>query len=527
MALELDRRQLLRLGFIGAAAGTAVALLPGGGRAIAGPLAYEAGARRLGDPPGAVPTGGKMLANMAFQFPDLAPFAPDPDAGVATGELMALATSLLDPNVTAGPGNRDQVGSFGSVFTYFGQFVDHDNFLDLAPQPTAFFGRDNQGNLLDPAGSVVQNFESFRFDLSSVYGGGPSVSPQLYAPDGVHFLLQEPNPNGVRDLPRNPDGTAILVEHRNDENQVIAQVHVAFLKFHNAVADALNGSFADTYATVRRYYQWIVIHQFLPHICGADVVSGLLDGTIPSLYKPGNPNAPLVPVEMQVAAYRFGHSMVRKAYELTTATGKLQVFNGTDADLHGGRQLPAGRQIDWGNFVLPLQRPENAAHFNNPRFIDTLISSGLFTLPIGGPAGAEPSGSQVLPFRNLLRGFFYGLPSGQDLSARLGEAVIAPGDALPDAVDDSAVSAGFSAGTPLWYYLLREAELGGGLALGRTGARIVADAFLGSMTADKDGLLHDNSKTSRRWLPEPPVAPARGQFGIEDLLVFAGVATRP
>ena len=35
-------------------------------------------------------------------------------------------------------------------------------------------------------------------------------------------------------------------------------------------------------------------------------------------------------------------------------------------------------------------RPENAAHFNVPRFIDTLISSGLYTLPIGGPSGAEP-----------------------------------------------------------------------------------------------------------------------------------------
>jgi hypothetical protein len=172
-------------------------------------------------------------------------------------------------------------------------------------------------------------------------------------------------------------------------------------------------------------------------------------------------------------------------------------------------------------------RPENVAHFNFPRFIDTLVSSGLFTIPIGGPAGAEATGSSVLPFRNLLRGFFYRMPSGQDVAAAMGESVLAPGDALPDTVDSSLISAGFGAGTPLWYYVLREAELGGGLTLGRTGARLVADSFLGSMTADKDGLLHDNSPTSRRWLPEPPVAPAEGQFGIEDLLVFAGVATRP
>ena len=513
----MDRRTLLRLGLVG---GGAVALLPWGGRALAGPAATAAGAFSAADP---VPTGGKLLADTAFMFPDLPPFASDPDPGMATGQLMALATSLLDPNAT----DRDQVNSFGSALTYLGQFIDHDNFLDLVPQPTALFRRDSQSRLLDPDGNLIKNFESFRFDLSSVYGGGPSISPQLYEADKLHFRIQEPNANGVRDLPRNADGSAILVEKRNDENQIIAQVHIAFLRFHNAVADALHTNFAETYALVRRHYQWIVIHQFLPDICGADVVSGLLGGSIPRFYKPSNPNAPLVPAEMQVAAYRFGHSMVRKAYEVTVNTGKLQVFNGTAADLHGGRPIGAGRQIDWGNFARPLMRPENAAHFNVPRFVDTLISSGLFTLPIGGLAGAEPSGSNVLAFRNLIRGHFYGLPSGQDVARKLGEPVIAPGDALPDAVDNSLVSAGFGKGTPLWFYVLRESEMQGGLKLGRTGARIVADAFLGVMEADPDGLLHDNSLTSQRWQPVPPVAPAAGQFGIEDLLVFAGVAVRP
>jgi hypothetical protein len=513
----MDRRTLLRLGLAG---GGAVALLPWGGRAMAGPASAAAGAVQPGD---GVPAGGKLLAPMGFMFPGLEPFRPDPDDAAAVSDLMVLANSLLDPNATS----RDRTGSFGSVITYLGQFIDHDNFLDLEPQPSAQFGRSNAGLLTDPAGEVVRNFESFRFDLSSVYGGGPDVSPQLYEPDKLHFRLQEPNPNGVRDLPRNPDGTAVLVEKRNDENQVIAQVHVAFLKFHNAVADALNTDFADTYATVRRHYQWLVIRQFLPEICGQDVVSGLLDGTIPSFYKPQNPNAPLVPVEMSVAAYRMGHSMVRKAYELTVSTGKLQVFNGTAADLHGGRQLGAGRQIDWGNFARPLARPENAAHFNVPRFTDTLISSGLFTLPIGGPGGAESSGSSILAFRNLLRGFFYGLPSGQDAARALGETVIGAGDALPDSVDSASVSQGFADGTPLWFYVLREAELGGGQALGRTGARIVADSFLGVLRADPDGLLHDNSPLRGRWQPAPPIAPARGTFGVEDLLVYAGVAVRP
>lgn len=518
------------LGGTAAALAGGVVLLDGGGRAVAQVTAPGANPNQ-GDPSkqDLVATGDpKGNSALGLMFPALAAFTPDPDPGAAVADLNALALSLLDPNVTAGPGNRDNLGATGSVLTYFGQFIDHDLYLDLEPQPTALFGRDNQGLLTRPDGTNVFNFETFRFDLSSLYAGGPGTSPQLYAADQVHMLLSEPNVNGVRDLPRQPDGSALLVEHRNDENQIIAQVHVAMIRFHNAVADTMAGSsFDDVAAVVRRHYQWIVLHEFLPEIIGQDVTDGYINGSLPTFYKPGNPNRILVPVEVSAAAYRMGHSMVRKAYELTVTSGKLQVFNGSDADLHGGRPLGAGREIDWGNFHKALMRPENAAHFNFPRFFDTLISSGLFTLPIGGLQGAENAGSNILAFRNLVRGHFYGLASGQDVAAAMGVPVVSPADALPDSVDSASISAGFAAGTPLWYYILRESEMQGGTRLGTLGGRLIGDVFTGAIAADKDGLLHDNSKTSRRWLPEPPIAPAEGQFTLADLLVFAGVATRP
>jgi hypothetical protein len=521
---------LSRRGFMTAAglAAAGITLLDGGGRALAQPLPKKS---NPGDPSkqDLVATGDpKGNSALGVMFPTLAAFRPDPDMAASVADLNALALSLLDPNVTAGPGNRDNTGALGSVLTYFGQFIDHDLYLDLEPQPTEPFGRDNQNLLTRPDGTNVFNFETFRFDLSSVYGGGPSVSPQLYNQDGVTFRIQEDNGNGVRDLPRNADGSAILVEHRNDENEIISQVHVALLRFHNAVAATMSGAkWDEVAAVVRRYYQWVVLHEFLPEIIGQDVTDGFINSTLPSFYKPGNPNRILVPMEVSVAAYRFGHSIVRKAYEVTTTTGKLQVFNGTAADLHGGRPLPAGRQIDWGNFDKALMRPENTAHFNFPRFVDTLISSGLFTLPIGGLQGAENAGSNILPFRNLLRGFFYGLPSGQDVAAALGVPVISPADALPDSVDSSSITAGFASGTPLWYYVLRESEMQGGTKLGTVGGRLVGDVFTGAIAADPGGLLHDNSATGRQWQPGPPIAPAAGQFTIADLLVFAGVAVRP
>jgi hypothetical protein len=518
-----------RRGFLGGAAAltAGITLLDGGGRALART------ARRADGPVTADPGG---LSPFGFMFGDLPPLRPDDSPSVTIANLQALAASMLDPNVTTpAPGNRDNTGVLGSVLTYWGQFIDHDLTLDLQPQPSAFFTRDSQGALLGPGGSPVGNNESFRFDLSSVYGGGPGLSPQLYEPDGVHLRVQEDNGNGVRDLPRNPDGSAVLVEHRNDENEVISQVHTIFLRAHNAVADILGLGFDATRALVIKYYQWAVIHDFIPEVCGQDVTAGLLDGSLRSFYNPGNPNHPMTPVEWSTAAYRFGHSLVRKAYVLNgdkDANGallhKLQVFNGTDADLHGGRPLPAGRQIDWAHFVAGLRGNVPDAEFNFPRFADTLISSGLFTIPIGGPSGAEASGSNVLGFRNLVRGFFYGLPSGQDVAAALGVPVISPGDVMANsqATAGKAIP-GFDAGTPLWFYILAESEFQGGQKLGPVGARIVADTFLGILKADPDGLLHDNSPEHGRWQPVPPIAPAPGQFGIADAVVFAGLAARP
>ena len=108
--------------------------------------------------------------------------------------------------------------------TFFGQFIDHDLTLDNEPQPS---------DTVDVEGLV--NGRTFAFDLDSVYGGGPKKSPQLY--DGDKFLIGTATDGVSPDLPRNPDGkigtddgTAILVEHRNDENVIIAQIHLSFLQ---------------------------------------------------------------------------------------------------------------------------------------------------------------------------------------------------------------------------------------------------------------------------------------------------------
>ena len=427
-------------------------------------------------------------------FPKLPGFT-DP----SNQQLADLAQTMLDPNAKAVPpatlAPADNPLGLGSGYTYFGQFLDHDLTLDTSPPPTTF---------VDPR--TLVNHRSFRFDLDSVYGDGPKGSPQLYAADHKHFLVQEPNANGVRDLPRNPDGSAILVEGRNDENEVIDQIQVAFLKAHNRLIDE-GMSFEKARATLVRHYRAAILNDFLPHTLQPATQQMLLgkggeDSEFDRLVK----NARMTPIEFSVAAYRFGHSQVRLAYELNDTTGKIQVFNAAGNDLHGGRPIPAGRQIDWDNFFPDLNG--EAAHMNFSRKIDTLISAGLFQLPI---PGAEATGSNVLAYRNMTRAKFYNLPSGQEVAKALGLPVITPAELN--------LGPGFENGTPLWYYLLAESQkTEDGAHLGAVGSRIVGETFLTLLKRSEDEDGH------QKLLPE--IVGTDGNMTISDLFVFAGVASR-
>jgi hypothetical protein len=150
-----------------------------------------------------------------------------PTSAICTAQTRVPSLSgpemgpLFDQNVAAPTNpNDDNPDNVPSFFTYFGRFLDHDMTLDLLPLPTEFVDPETIPNNRDP-----------RLNLDSVYGGGPHVNPELYEADKKHFKV-----NG-RDLPRNPDGSAIINEGRNDENQVIAQIHVAFLRAHNRLID--------------------------------------------------------------------------------------------------------------------------------------------------------------------------------------------------------------------------------------------------------------------------------------------------
>lgn len=426
-------------------------------------------------------------------FPALPAFLPDDQL------LVALAVAMRDPNAP----ENDNPDGLASGFTYLGQFLDHDLTLDTTPLSEASI---DTGDLV--------NGRTARLDLDSMYGGGQVGSPQLYT--AAKFTIA--SPNGFPDLQRSSTGKAILVEGRNDENVVIAQIHVAFQLFHNALIDQ-GFSFSHAQRTVRWHWQWIVVHEFLPHIVGQETVDALLTHNGAGkprftglFYRPGSKKRPVMPLEFAVAAYRFGHSMVRLAYVLPAgSTTRTQVFNAAGTDLRGGRVIPVALKIDFNNF-FDLPGAAIPPGRNISRKIDGLLSAGLFNLPIGPVIPPDPPAVISLAERNLLRGKRLGLPSYQAVAATMGltpltNAQLDPTNTL------GLTQAGWQDQAPLWFGILKESEvLEDGRRLGPTGRQIVAEVILGLIDADKDSYFH----APKPWTPDG------GTFGIADLLLMGG-----
>ena len=149
------------------------------------------------------------------------------------------------------------------------------------------------------------------------------------------------------------------------------------------------------------------------------------------------------------------------------------------------------------------------------KVIDTVLSTPLFGLPFTAIAHVPGApGPTALPQRTLLRHLTWSLPSGQAVAQRMNAPVLAPADLA----DFAAYGHRLERSTPLWLYVLREAQLvHGGRFLGPVGGRIVAEVMVGLMQADPTSYLH----ARRPW--RPTLGRGAGEYEIADFLRFAGV----
>jgi Animal haem peroxidase len=490
-----------------------------------------------------VPRSSLSQGRFGRMFRNLTPATFGPNDADNVANLSALADKMVGSFDPPKDSPDAEESGIPALYTYFGQFIDHDITFDPVSSLT---------KQQDPDGLV--DFRTPALDLDNLYGRGPGDQPYMY--DGIKFRLGEtlsgagvPNAN---DLPRFK-GRALIGDPRNDENSIVSQLQGLMLRFHNRMVDDNPGlSFEAVQQRVRFHYQYVVLNDFLPRIVHASVLDdlrtdGRYDRSKLAFYH--WKTWPFMPVEFSVAAYRLGHSMIRPGYRLNDADNMLlQIFpdphNPDHNALTGFRAMGPGRAIDWGRFIDIDTRAygvkdddTNADNKKRLQFayrIDTSLVDPLRKLPPEVASDPPPS----LALRNLERGWRLGLPSGQavaramnltplpDEQIIIGKAVEEPGAGDPQTPIASIANGVFAGNCPLWAYILAEARQNQTAVtipatgapgpintpqLGPVGGRIVAEVMLGLMFGDSFSVLS----------LDPNWAPVTGpNFALRDLVAY-------
>lgn len=560
---------------------------------------------------------GTDAQSFGYMFPDAAG-VPGADAA-AVDALKALADAMTEAAGDPADANSD----IAPIMTYFGQFIDHDITANTDRDVVGV--SEMTGPIVPPLDrpTVVSNIMNLRngsLRLDSLYGEGPTDTPftlklraALRDPsDRAKMRIGEITPpipgfedipfpaDGGADLPRLgqvvddpasglsqadlealPDGEfkdgfikggvvnrarAMIGDGRNDENLLVAQLHLSFLRFHNAIADDLKATIADDemrFVEAKKrttwIYQWLVLNVYLPKICMPAVVDGVkaagapLYGAFRDRVASEATEMPL-PLEFSVAAFRFGHSMVRAEYDHNRNFGRpagggtrratfRELFSFTGGDNLGQSvigqafdKLPSNWPIEWDRFAKDT--PDEADQ--RARKIDTKLAPPLSDMfKESGDPGELGRILRHLAERNLRRSHRLNIPSGQEAVAAVnafdaasgpsveasvhlvayktdypdvpepvpaeGIAVLPPSILGEGPAGQALADGGMLSLTPLWFYLLKEAEVTTGDTLGALGSRIVAETLVGLVVHDDQSYWNEGAG-SGAWSPsEMPV----------------------
>jgi len=301
---------------------------------------------------------------------------------------------------------------------------------------------------------------------------------------------------------------------RNFENLIVRQFHVLFLKFHNEAVKQLsaqpstivgetgadNGTiFERAHRLVRWHFQYIVHKEYLLAVLDDTVRKNLYAQRLPITAQKDF----RIPMEFSTAAFRFGHSMVRGFYTLNCKKEDVGLLDLITKVPPGGSHsaLRDEEIIQWGIFLDGLPA---SFYPTGSSFIDTALTLSLHKLPAAVFAlfsrmGISPPDPR-LPVRTLLRGARYKIASGQEVAEHLltlgrirSQDQLSSTELIQDSHDQSGSAlkhANLQDNTPLFYYLLKEAEIKcKGTKLGPIASHIVGDVITGALENDPDGYL--------------------------------------
>jgi hypothetical protein len=428
------------------------------------------------------------------RFPHLAAHRPpdellehlgEPDGPMSERKSLWADDSYDSPNLKAG-------------YTFFAQFLFHDLTYELVRR----LSTERSPNTVQGGPASLR--------LHTLYGPGPEMAPHLYAfYDQGYFsgrLLDAPA-GTKQDPPRNRQGQALLADPRNDENVVLAQLHLGLVRFHNAVVEQIASTgdsgtvlFEEAQRQVRWHYQWALVNDFLPRLAGEAQVEAALDRTF------AGPDATVgLPLEVAHGVLRYVYSQVRLQYRLNdeASVALLPADENDDTLLrHRSQSIPSRLKVDWARFFDLDDGPTQPS-----KLIDTKITPAFLDLPlVEDPRPARRS----VAVRFFLQGKRAGLPSGEDVARALGEPATLPTTAALRKLGLRA--------TPLLYYVLAEAEHQfqdtGADRLGPVAGWLLADALIGRLRRDPQSYLNAHPD----FTPDDAFTGADGSFGVGHLV---------
>ena len=398
-------------------------------------------------------------ASYARLFPELPSFSADESFLFALGR----AGGLCDCGES-----WDDAGSLGSDaagWPFLGQFVAHDITAD----------RSALRSRVDP--SQLSNSRSPKPNLECLYGDGPIGHPFLYRRDDPAKLLTDAD---GWDLLRNREGTAVIGDPRNDSHLFVSQMHLAFVHAHNASVDRIRAAgipedevFETAARELRWTYQSSILNEFLPTLIGLPLRNSIFeDGG--RYYRPTGDA--FIPLEFADAAFRYGHSQIRHRYRVNRNGEPVALF----PDLIGFRPVSRDHRVDW-TLLFDVDGHPAA---QRAKKIDGRLVSPLIALPVALTGDSRIAEFHSLAVRDLQRGEGVGLPSGEEVARRMGEQPLTSEEV-------GAHRIGWHGETPLWYYILREADVRcGGDRLGPVGGRIVGEVLIGLIDIDPTSVRH-------------------------------------
>ncbi len=327
-------------------------------------------------------------------------------------------------------------------WAYIGQIIAHD----IVPRT----GVNHQDRRVTPS-----------LNLDSIYGA-PAPEHWVHSPEltsvldiNGFFILSDDEPE---DLPRNTafGNVARIPDSRNDENRIVAQLHLFWMNVHNTL---LKRKWVSNPWTARRdtqlLFQLVVIEGFCKALFTDKVFNHFFRNDDPVAW----PFDTLLPAFFALASFRFGHSVVRSEYQLNADHSAF--FRRL---IGSNKRLERSQVIDW-SFFFDTKEPK----VNKLRPIDTSVISVLGDVPLSPhlQRSLRHLKPNSVPLFNLLAGKRAKLPSGlsliqqwqQDpvLESLLANCEVIPLTSLLGATFEDQQNLSI-ARLPLWPYLLLEAQ---------------------------------------------------------------------